>query len=115
MIMPSKKQTLEKKLITVIEKAIAELNVTYLHTKVKVTKTEYDEELKKPINEVVEESEHIERVNCEYDVSKIKALTELWLKIKETDASDIEKSLDDKFGVVILPEKGIFEKGEEDL
>jgi len=96
-----KNDKLEKKLITAIEKAIAEVNVTYVHKKVKVTNTTYDDEMKKPLSEVVEDSEVLEKRKCEYDVNKIKTLTELWLKLKENSG---EVASNSSGGVVILPE-----------
>lgn len=96
-----KNNKLEKKLISAIEKAIAEVNVTYVHKKVKVTNTKYDDELKKPLSEVVEDSEEILPLEGEYDVNKIKTLTELWLKLKENNG---EATASTTGGVVILPE-----------
>lgn len=114
--MPAENKSLEQKLMNAIEKAISQLNVQYLHTKVKVTQTEYDEELKKPINEIVKESEQVEKVKCEYDISKIKILTELWLKLRDKDTGNSsEDEQDYGFGVVILPEREITENSGEEM
>lgn len=98
-----KNEKLDKKVIATIEKAISQANITYLKKKTKVVDTEYDEEFKKPVREIVEESEYIQKAEGEYDVKKIKELAELWLKLKESDTS-YEDTHEGTGGVIILPE-----------
>lgn len=104
-----KNEKLENKIANIIEKAISQANVTYLRKKVKVTDTEYDEDVRKPVREVVEEREILEKAKSEYDFKKIKELTELWIKLKASDEDAAEKSEQALGGVVILPDVNIEE------
>jgi len=99
-----KNEKIDKKIADVIIKAISQTNITYLKKKIKVTDTEYDEEVKKPVREVVEENEVLEKTTGEYDVKKIKDLTDIWFRLKESDGDINKINETNNCGVVILPD-----------
>ena len=93
-------------LLDKIEKSILEIDRCIIKTKEKTKTVEYDSDLKKPINESVEETENIEIIEGMIDKMGIKQLVSTLKDIKDihlgltSDGSEDE----DESGVIILGE-----------
>lgn len=93
-------------LLDKIEKSISEIDRCIIKTKEKTKTVEYDCDLKKPINESVEETENIEIIDGMIDkmgikqlVSTLKDIKDIHLGLTGADTDD-----EDENGVIILGE-----------
>ena len=101
-------------LLKVLRKAIKQSGSTTLKSKKKVVSTEYDEELKKPMCEVTEESEEITTLKGTVDVSSLKTLTGLLKEVSDMkEANSNFENEENNAGVVVLANiKDLEENGE---
>lgn len=102
----------EDSLLNAVKRAISEVDIVYLRTKHKETQTEYDEEGKKPVAETVREWETLEECRGSADTAKLKGLTEILSKLKESTAAGAADGDAQGTGVVLLPE--VKSEAEED-
>lgn len=93
-----------KDLIKVLKKAIRQSKDTLLRMKKKTVMTEYDEELKKPMTEVVEESEEVRTLKGTVDINALKTITALLKEILDIQEGKGLKDTDgdDSGGVIVL-------------
>ncbi len=93
-------------LLDKIEKSISEIDRCIIKTKEKTKTVEYDSDLKKPINESVEETENIEIIDGMIDKMGIKQLVSTLKDIKDIHLGLTGNDLDDEDenGVIILGE-----------
>lgn len=91
-------------LIKVLKKAIKQSKDTLLRMKKKTVMTEYDEELKKPMTEVIEESEEIKTLKGMVDVNSLKTITVLLKEILDIQEGKTSKETEgeDGGGVIVL-------------
>lgn len=81
-----------------------------MRCKKKVTSTEYDEELKKPLLEVTEESEEVCELKGRIDIDMLKTATGLLKEVLEmSEESEIEST--DR-SVIVLADVKDFKNGE---
>lgn len=91
-------------LLDKIEKSIAEIDRCIIKTKEKTKTVEYDCDLKKPVNESVEETENIEIIDGMIDKMGIKQLVSTLKDIKDIHLGLIgeEQDTDEESGVILL-------------
>lgn len=94
---------ISKDLIKVLKKAIRQSRDTMLRSKKKTVVTEYDEGLKKPMTEVIEESEEITTLKGTVDINSLKTITMLLKEILEIrDGKALKDEDKDEGGVIVL-------------
>ncbi len=104
-------------LLDKIEKSIAEIDRCIIKTKEKTKTVEYDCDLKKPINESVEETENIEIIDGMIDKMGIKQLVSTLKDIKDIHLGLTNDNIEDdeESGVIILEniDEQTLEAGED--
>lgn len=94
---------LANQLKLVIYSAIREAGKSYVRNKTKTTETEYDEECKKPVREVISEKEDIIPMEGNIDTMSLKRLTSALKDVQDILAQTQQSNEDnDEGGVVIL-------------
>lgn len=95
------------KLLDKIEKSIKEIDRCVVKTKQRTKTVEYDSDLKKPLNESVEESENIQIIDGMIDkmglkqlVSTLKDIKDIHMSICETQNTGTDE--DDEGGIIVI-------------
>lgn len=110
------------KLLDKIEKSISEIDRCIIRTKERTKNVEYDFDLKKPVNESIEEKENIDIIEGMIDKMGLKQLVSTLKDIKDIHSSLAETEDDDEeSGVIVLGEvdtdtleQDCFDCGDED-
>lgn len=94
------------KLLDKIEKSISEIDRCIIRTKERTKNVEYDFDLKKPINESVEEKENIDIIEGMIDKMGLKQLVSTLKDIKDihTGLTDHTSDEEDETGIIVLGE-----------
>ena len=102
-----------EELIMTLKKAVKQCRNTTIKIKRKVVNTEYDEEIKKPIYEVTEESEEVKTLKGTVDIGGLKTIAALLKEIAELQNGDEATENTESAGVVILADVKDAENGEK--
>ncbi len=94
------------KLLDKIEKSILEIDRCIIRTKERTKNVEYDFDLKKPINESVEEKENIDIIEGMIDKMGLKQLVSTLKDIKDihTGLVDTGANEEEETGIIVLGE-----------
>ncbi len=94
------------KLLDKIEKSISEIDRCVIRTKERTKNVEYDFDLKKPINESIEEKENIDIIEGMIDKMGLKQLVSTLKDIKDihTCFCDAKPDEDEETGIIVLGE-----------
>ena len=87
-------------LLKVLKRAVKQSKDTTLKLKKKIVSTEYDEELKKPMQEITEENEEITQLKGMVDINSLKLLTGL---LKEVHQMNLETRVTDMIHEIGIP------------
>ncbi|MBQ7901614.1 MAG: hypothetical protein IJ365_06600 [Clostridia bacterium] len=92
------------KLLDKIEKSITEIDRCVIKTKERTKNVEYDFDLKKPVNECIEEKENIDIIEGMIDKMGLKQLVSTLKDIKDIHTClNVEKNTDeDENGIILL-------------
>ena len=64
-----------EELLKVLKRAIKQSNSTLLKSRKKIVSTEYDDDLKKPMQEITEECEEITKLKGTVDINSLKVIS----------------------------------------
>lgn len=99
-------------LLKVLRRAIKQSKDTTLKSKKKIVSTEYDEEIKKPMQEITEENEEVTTLKGTVDVNSLKLLTGLLKEVHQM-MGDGEASSEEQKGIIVLADIKDLEENEE--
>lgn len=88
-------------LLKVLKRAVKQSKDTTLKLKKKIVSTEYDEELKKPMQEITEENEEITQLKGMVDINSLKLLTGLLKEVHQMKGEEVDLEECQK-GIVVL-------------
>lgn len=98
--MQAETEAVIKELLKSLRKAAKGKEIIYVKTKTKNTQTVYDEDLKKPIQEIITETEEIEPRDAGLDMGMLKTISGILKELK--DIQTPVHSGGEQGGVVIL-------------
>lgn len=101
-----------QELLKTLKRAVKQSSNTMLRSKKKLVNIEYDEELKKPMQELTEESEELTKIKGMVDINSLKLITGLLKEIYQMKES-AGISADEERGIVVLADlKDLEDDGE---
>ncbi len=105
-------ESIADELLGVLKKAIKQSKNTMLKSKKKIVSTEYDEELKKPTQEITEECEEMTKLKGTVDVNSLKTIAGLLKDISDMTGNDAVAD-DDMKGIIVLADVKELAENEE--
>ena len=99
-------------LLKVLKRAVKQSKDTTLKLKKKIVSTEYDEELKKPMQEITEENEEITQLKGMVDINSLKLLTGLLKEVHQMKGEDVDSEESQK-GIIVLADIKDLDKDEQ--
>lgn len=91
-----------EELLRTLKRAVKQCGSTMLRSKKKLVSIEYDEELKKPMQELTEESEELTKVKGMVDINSLKLIAGLLKEIHQMRESTAGADAEDERGIVVL-------------